>query len=280
LIPMALSLGSATLGFVGSVQPISAPQRAAADVRMETVADLEALATKLNPKVGFWDPLGLSSANLWEAGDEATIGFLRHAEIKHGRVAMFAFVGYCAQANGAHWPWKLSLSGLSFEDISNAGSPPEQWDALPTQSKLQILGAISLLEVFGEASYLTEAQGEKHYMMGGKPGFYPSIKNAGVPHPVPFDLYDPFGISKNASKEKKEKGLIVEINNGRLAMLGIMGFVSEAKVPGSVPSLTGVIKPYAGEPMAPFAASDNLPFVSDMLGWKTEQIFAFGAFGQ
>ena len=32
--------------------------------------------------------------------------------------------------------------------------------------------------------------------------------------------------------------------------------------------------------MAPFAASDNLPFVSDMLGWKTEQIFAFGAFGQ
>jgi hypothetical protein len=40
-------------------------------------------------------------------------------------------------------------------------------------------------------------------MKGGKPGFYPSLKTAGVPHPVPFDLFDPFGISKNASPEKK-----------------------------------------------------------------------------
>ena len=34
---------------------------------------------------------------------------------------------------------------------------------------MQILGAISLLEVFGEASYLTEAQGEKHYMVRTRP---------------------------------------------------------------------------------------------------------------
>ena len=73
-------------------------------------------------------------------------------------------------------------------------------------------------QLCGEGSWLTEAQGEKHYMMGGKPGFYPSIKKAGVPHPVPFDLFDPFGFSKNASPEKKAKGLIAEINNGRLAM--------------------------------------------------------------
>ena len=48
-----------------------------------------------------------------------------------------------------------------------------------------------------------------------------------MPHPVPFDLFDPFGLSKNASPEKKEKGLLMEINNGRLAQLGIMGFMAE-----------------------------------------------------
>ena len=102
-------------------------------------------------------------------------------------------------------------------------------------------------------------------MKGGKPGFYPSLKTAGVPHPVPFDLYDPFGFSKNATPEKKAKGLVTEINNGRLAMIGIMGFCAAAKVPGAVPGLD-FIPPYAGQPMGMFAAGDvQLPMVADML---------------
>ena len=43
-----------------------------------------------------------------------------------------------------------------------------------------------------------------------------------------------------------------ELNNGRLAQIGIMAFLSEAKIPGAVPFLKGVIPPYAGEPMMPF----------------------------
>ena len=55
-------------------------------------------------------------------------------------------------------------------------------------------------------------------------------------------------------------------------MLGLFGFIAEAKVPGSVPALTGVIKPYSGEVMAPFSAVDaNLPYVSSML--ETGQSF-------
>ena len=77
----------------------------------------------------------------------------------------------------------------------------------------------------------------------------------GIPHPVPFNLFDPFKLSKNASAEKKEKGLRAEINNGRLAMLGIFGFLSEQTIPGSVPALSGVVEPYAGEVMAPFTAN-------------------------
>ena len=71
------------------------------------------------------------------------------------------------------------------------------------------------------------------------------------------------------SAEKKEKALLAELNNGRLAQLGIMAFLAEQKVPGAVPALSGMVKPYAGEVMAPFAAGDSaLPFVSDMLSYK------------
>lgn len=35
-------------------------------------------------------------------------------------------------------------------------------------------------------------------------------------------------------------------------MIGIMGFLTEQKIPGSVPLLTGIVKPYAGEVMSPF----------------------------
>lgn len=54
------------------------------------------------------------------------------------------------------------------------------------------------------------------------------------------------------SPEKKEKRLLMEINNGRLAQIGIMGFLAAEKVPGSVPFLDGLITPYAGEVMMPF----------------------------
>ena len=93
--------------------------------------------------------------------------------------------------------------------------------------------------------------------LGGKPGAYPAFKD-NLPHSVPFNLFDPFGFSKNRSEEAKARGLVVEINNGRLAMLGIFGFLSEQTIPGSVPALSGIVKPYAGEVMAPFASDFTL----------------------
>merc|ERR1712046_278785 len=95
---------------------------------------------------------------------------------------------------------------------------------------------------------------------GGKPGTYPPFKD--IPfhagHMERFPLYDPFGIAAKDSPEKKAKGLLAEINNGRLAMIGIMGFVAESKVPGSVPALTGIVRPYDGDIMAPFSANFHI----------------------
>ena len=56
---------------------------------------------------------------------------------------------------------------------------------------------------------------------------------------------------------KKARGLNVEINNGRAAMLGIFGFMAASKVDGSVPALS-FIKPYAGDYMQPFEGNFDL----------------------
>ena len=87
-------------------------------------------------------------------------------------------------------------------------------------------------------------------MRGGRPGEYPEFKDIPV-HKIP-KLWDPLNLSKNLSPEAREKKLLAEINNGRLAMIGIMGFLAAEKVPGSVPFLDGLVAPYSGDVMAPF----------------------------
>jgi hypothetical protein len=238
-------------------------------------AGLIALAKNLNPVVGYWDPL-----NIGETSKE-NIAWFRHAEIKHGRVAMAAFVGYTVQSLGVYFPWNLQAplglavpsdtKVISFADISAAGGPADQWDALPSSAKVQILMAVGFLELVSEASVFLEMDGTKHYVRGGKPGYFPTLTDK-MPHPVPLNFWDPFGLTKKMTPERKEQALLAEINNGRWAMLGIMGCISASKgliVPGldSLP-----IKPYGGEIMAPFSGNPDLPFVTEMLALRAEQI--------
>ena len=211
-----------------------------------SLADLKETATKLNPAVGYWDPLKLGEAEyvstrplqdlsqradavcacafhrFYDYTNEETIGFLRHAEIKHGRVAMAGFVGYVVQANGIKFPWE------PFASI-DATSPPDQWDALPEAAKLQIILGVGFLEWWSE---LRLEPGAAHYMKGGKPGYVPPFDATPdqLPHWIGLNLWDPFKFTKGLSPAQKEAKLLTEVNNGRLAMLGLMGLLSEAKV--------------------------------------------------
>jgi len=267
---MALSLFAAPVAF--NAPAALAPRAGAARVTMQEgsspeFAALQKQATDLNPVLGYFDPLNLAMNNFWGTGEAGTIGFLRHAEIKHGRVAMAGFIGFIVHENGIHWPWPLATSLPDYSSFEGL-SAPAVWDAIPWQSKLQIILAVGFLESWSETKFVLENDGQKHYMRGGKPGYFPTFDLGtpkdgkmlgwGVPHPVPLNLFDPFNFSKGMSEEKKASLLLKEVNNGRLAMIGLMGFIAESKVSGSVPALAGVVKHYDGEVMAPFAPEFSL----------------------
>lgn len=187
---------------------------------------------------------------------------------------MAGFVGYIIHENGIRWPWPLSYSLPDYSSFEGL-SAPAVWDAIPLNAKMQIILVVGFLEVWSETSYVHKQEGSDHYMKGGKPGYYPTFNLGqpgapgnpsksygwGIAHPVPYNLFDPFDLSQNRSEEDKAKGLVTEINNGRLAMIGLFGFVSEACVPGSVPALKGLVKAYDGNIMAPLQ-----PFTFE--GWN------------
>merc|ERR1719213_812324 len=224
-------------------------------------ADLVTLAKGLNPAIGYYDPLNLAEGEFWGQSQEATIGFLRHSEIKHGRIAMAGFVGFIVHANGIHFPWKVPGDELCAKGVS----PVELWQNIPYEAKLQIILTLGIFEIYSEVAVSKSPGQGGHYMRGGKPGYFPPFKGPAqgtlgdedgrplLPHPAPLTLYDPFNVNKNKSDEWKAKKLQTEINNGLLAMLGLMSFLSEGAIPGSVPALKGLI-PATGElnVMSPF----------------------------
>ena len=235
-----------------------APVAPKATTALNSKAELEALAMSntdaLGQSMGFWDPLGLADGDFWGLGNEGTIGYLRHAEIKHGRVAMAGFLGFIAQCtplvSGEHAaaPYRGYVAGVT---------PQEQWDNIPQAGKLQIIAFVGMLESYGEGA--GNPDGYTHYTKGGLPGFYPSIKGKGAGQ-ITFDLYKPFPIFPEQSEAQKERGRRVEVNNGRAAMLGLMSLLSASAVPGSVPALSGIegFPQYSGNVMIPFEGDFTL----------------------
>ena len=124
-------------------------------------------------------------------------------------------------SGGPLLPGYLSTSeGLAFSALPREGYAA--WDAVPDSGKLQIIGIVGILELLGEASV------KPHYMMGGTPGKIPLI-------------WDPLGFTKKLSPETLARKRSAELKNGRLAMIGVMSFVSAHYIPDSVPLLPAVV---------------------------------------
>jgi len=241
---VALCLSGAA-AYVAPVAPSAGSKLAAS--KDEVVALAEANPDFLGKAIGFWDPLGALDTNFWGLGNEGTIGYLRHAEIKHGRVAMAGFLGYLAGSTElVSGPHKI----LPYRGYEPGLTPPEQWDAIPLYGKLQILVIVGMLESYGEIL-------DPHYTKGGLPGYYPPIK--GKRPELIFNLYDPFGFFEQDSVEKKARGRLAEVNNGRLAMLGLFACLSESKglIVPPLDAIAGFPK-YDGDIMIPFSSDFHI----------------------
>merc|ERR1740120_111486 len=248
-----------------ALNPAAATRSRTGSAQMSALDELIELAESTPGPVQYWAPLKLSEKEFWGQSNDATIGFLRHAEIKHGRVAMAGFVGYCVHENGIRWPFPLTTSLPDYSSFEGL-SAPDVWDATPLAARLQIIVIIGFFEFWSEWSTSLAEDGMVHHMRGGKPGQFPAF-NTILPNPFwPLPLFDPFGFTSDLSEEEKATKRLREIQNGRLAMIGLFSLISEARVPGAVPALAGLIKPYDGEVMGPFSAADtSLPGVSTML---------------
>merc|ERR1719198_1985702 len=189
--------------------------------------------------VGFFDPLNLAGQ-----ASEETLNWYRAAEIKHGRVAMAAFLGCVVTGLGAEFPGPINVAGKSFAEVGSGGLL-DFWDNTPAAGRPQIIAAIGGIE------YIFESQ-QPHYLRGGKPGF---IRLTPGVAPWHASGYDPMSKYDTETRKKKRD---MELANGRLAMLGMASIVAASKIPGSVPVLStlGFAGDYAGSlPSNPLPSS-------------------------
>lgn len=164
------------------------------------------------PETGnsIWDPLRLASADMGASGTDAKLDWYRNAELKHGRISMAACLGYFASKTGTHFSAYISKDGVgggvSFEDLV-ASNPFAEWAGVPFEGKIQLFTLAAGIELAMENNMIN----------GGKIGEVPFIKNR-------FP-------SADANRQ------LVELKNGRLAMVGIASFYAAEQIPGSVPLL-------------------------------------------
>ena len=173
----------------------------------KTTSALNAFESELGaqPPLGFFDPLGL----LDEAG-QGRFDRLRFVEIKHGRISMLAFLGNIITRAGVHIPGDISTTeGVTFNDIGNGWAG---WLEVPRDGALQIVFFVGFLELF----VMKDVTGEND--------FVGDFRNGAID--FGWDKFD---------EDTKLKKRAIELNNGRAAMMGILGLMMHEQLGGELP---------------------------------------------
>jgi len=155
--------------------------------------------------LGFYDPLGLL-----DDADEARFNRLRYVEIKHGRISMLAFVGNIITRAGLHIPGNIDLEGNSFDSYPDGAAALFGPDAIPSAGFGQLILAVGILELF----VMKDVTGD---------GEFPGDFRNGA---LDFG-WDQFG------EQTKLRKRAIELNNGRAAMMGILGLMMHEQIEGN-----------------------------------------------
>ena len=164
----------------------------------------------VQPPLGFFDPLGLL-----DDADQDRFDRLRYVEIKHGRIAMLAFLGQIVTRAGIHLPGSIDLAGTSFDSFPDGWAAINGPDAISGSGLGQIVFFIGTLEL-GVM---------KDSANGAAPGDFPGdFRNGSLD--FGWDTFD-------AETQDFKRG--VELNNGRAAMMGILGLMVHEQLGGELP---------------------------------------------
>mmetsp|Transcript_12008 Transcript_12008/g.30439 ORF Transcript_12008/g.30439 Transcript_12008/m.30439 type:complete len:250 (+) Transcript_12008:100-849(+) len=172
-----------------------------------------------------WDKLTM------EWGSEETGKFIRAAELKHGRSAMLATVGYSFHKLGLTFD-KISVheylsptQDIKFADLA-AMSPVDAMKSLPAESWLQMFAFCGIIEIY-EMTHV-----------GGKIAYDETVAPGLQPGGLTGDLgWNPLQITID------ERRQTVELQNGRAAMFAISAWLAAETIPGSMPLFLPWAKP-------------------------------------
>lgn len=153
--------------------------------------------------LGFFDPFGQLSGE-----DQERFDRLRYVEIKHGRIAMLAFLGQITTRAGIHLPGNIDYSGHSFDSYPNGLAAIIGPDAIPTAGLVQIIAFIGVLE----CAFMKSVPGTGNEFVG-------DFRNGYID--FGWDTFD---------EETKLQKRAVELNNGRAAQFGILGLMVHEKI--------------------------------------------------